>query len=68
MLSWVSPFNDTKLVSPKHVILTFDDSGTHTIDRTAYLKVCIDSQGPGLLFGYFEILLACIVLEIIASF
>ena len=43
-------------------------SGTHTIDRTAYLKVRIDSQGPGLSFGYFEILLACIVLEIIASF
>ena len=43
--------------------------GTHTIDRTAYLKVRLgDSQGPGLSFGYFEILLACIVLEIIANF
>ena len=43
-------------------------SGTYTIDRTAYLKVHIDSQGPGLSFGYFEILPACIVLDIIASF
>ena len=43
-------------------------SGAHTIDRNANLKKRIDSYGPGLSFGYFEILLACIVIEIIASF
>ena len=43
-------------------------SGAHTIDGNANLKAQIDSEGPGLSFGYFEILLACIVIEIIASF
>ena len=43
-------------------------SGAHTIDENANLKAQIDSEGPGLSFGYFEILLACIVIEIIASF
>ena len=42
--------------------------GAHTIDGNANLKAHIDSEGPGLSFGYFEILLACIVIEIIASF
>ena len=43
-------------------------SGAHTIDGNANRKAQIDSEGPGLSFGYFEILLACIVIEIIASF
>ena len=43
-------------------------SGAHIIDGNANLKAQIDSEGPGLSFGYFEILLACIVIEIIASF
>ena len=43
-------------------------SGAHTIDGNANLKAQIDSEGPGLSFGYFEILLACIVIVIIASF
>ena len=43
-------------------------SGAHTIDVNTNLKAQIDSLGPGLSFGYFEILLACIVIEIIASF
>ena len=43
-------------------------SGAHTIDRNATLKAQVDSEGPGLSFGYFEILLACIVIEIIMSF
>ena len=42
--------------------------GAHTIDGNANLKAQIDSEGPGLSFGYSEILLACIVIEIIASF
>ena len=43
-------------------------SGAHTIDRNANLKAHIDSYCPGLSFGYFEILLACIIIEIIARF
>ena len=43
-------------------------SGAHTIDWNVNLKAQIDSECPGLSFGYFEILLACIVIEIIASF
>ena len=37
-------------------------SGAHTINRNANLKAQLDSYGPGLSFGYFEILLACIVI------
>ena len=40
-------------------------SSAHTIDQTANLNAQVDSYGPGLSFGYFEILLACIVIEII---
>ena len=43
-------------------------SGAQTIDENANLKAQMDSEGPGLSFGYFEILLACIVIEIIESF
>ena len=43
-------------------------SGAHTIDGNANRKAQIDSEGPGLSFGYFEILLACIVIEIIGKF
>ena len=43
-------------------------SGAHTIDGNANLNAQIDSEGQVLSFGYFEILLACIVIEIIASF
>ena len=43
-------------------------SGAHTIDWTANPKAQVDSEGPGLSFGYFEILLGCILIEIIGSF
>ena len=42
--------------------------GARIIDQTANLKVQVNSYGPGLSFGYFEIFLACTVIEIIASF
>ena len=45
--------------------MTYD---AHTIDRTANLKEQVDSYCLGLSFGYFEIWLACTVIEIIAGF
>ena len=59
---------DKKTFPLKNVVLTLMTSGAHTIDGNANLKAQIDSEGPGLSFGYFEILLACIVIKIIASF
>ena len=43
-------------------------SGAHSIDWTANPKAQVNGEGPGLSFGYFEILLGCIVIEIIGSF
>ena len=43
-------------------------SGAHTVDLTANLKTQVDNAGPWLSFGYFEILVACIICEIITSF
>ena len=63
-----SEVNDKKFPKTRNFDLWWPLVSTHTIDRTAYLKVRIDSQGPWLSFGYFEILVACIVLEIFATF
>ena len=43
-------------------------SRTYSIRLTANLRAQIDSEDPGLSFGYLTILLASIVVEIIAIF
>ena len=55
-------------ILPKRTFFRLVTSCTYRIRMTTNLRAQIDSGDPGLLFGYFTILLASILIETIAMF